>query len=137
MKILVIDGQGGKIGGMIVKRIKEEKSGATVYAVGTNSIATSLMLKSGADFGATGENPVVRNAADADVIIGPIGIISANAILGEVTPKMAEAVGSARARKVLIPVNNCNILIAGVEDRPMSSYITEAVKAVCAACEEK
>ena len=130
MKILVIDGQGGKMGGMIVKKLKEENQEAEIYAVGTNSIATSLMLRSGADYGATGENPVVRNAMDADVIVGPIGIISANAILGEVTPKMAEAIGSAKARKVLIPVNSCNIVVAGVADRPVSAYIADAVKSV-------
>ena len=132
MKIVVIDGQGGKMGGLIVKRIKEEKPDAEVYGIGTNSTATATMLKAGADHGATGENPVARNVRDANAIIGPIGIIAADAILGEVTPKMAQAVGSAYAKKVLIPVNSCNIVVAGVEDKPLSTYINEAVKEVCA-----
>ena len=135
MKIVVIDGQGGRMGCLIVRRIKDEKPDIEIYAVGTNSTATAAMLKSGADFGATGENPVVRNAADADIIVGPIGIIAADAILGEVTPKMAEAVGASHAKKVLIPVNGCNIQIAGVQDKPVSSYIADAVAAVCAMCE--
>lgn len=135
MKVVAIDGQGGKMGGMIVRKIKEERPDVKVYAVGTNSTATAAMLKAGADFCATGENPVVRNAMDADIIIGPIGIISANSILGEVTPKMAEAVGSSGAKKILIPVNGCNILVAGVQDRPVSAYIADAVSAVCAMCE--
>ena len=136
MKIVVIDGQGGRMGGMIVKKLKEESSALEVYAVGTNSIATAAMLKCGADFGATGENPVVRNSRDADIIIGPIGIIAADAILGEVTPKMAEAVGASDAKKILIPVNSCNIVVAGVEEKPMSAYIAEAVNAVSALIRE-
>lgn len=130
MKVVVIDGQGGKMGGMLVKKLKESGVGLDIYAVGTNSIATSAMLKAGADFGATGENPVVRNVRDADFIIGPVGIIAADAILGEVTPKMAEAVGASDAKKILIPVNSCNIVIAGVEERPISAYIAEAVRIV-------
>ena len=132
MKVLVIDGQGGKMGAMIVKKIKDEMKEAVVYAVGTNSTATAAMMKSGADFGATGENPVVVNSHDADLIVGPVGIITANAILGEVTPKMAEAVGASYAKKVLIPVNSCNIYIAGVAEKPLSTYINEAVAVVVA-----
>lgn len=137
MKILVIDGQGGKMGGLIVKKIKEERPSAEVYAVGTNSTATAVMMRAGADFGATGENPVVRNSRDADFIVGPIGIISADAILGEVTPKMAEAVGAADARKILIPVNSCNIVITGVAEKPISAYIAEAVRILCELTAEK
>ncbi len=136
MKIVVIDGQGGKMGGLIVRKIKEQKIKAELYAIGTNSTATAAMLRAGADFGATGENPVVVNLRDADVVIGPIGIISADAILGEVTEKMASAVGAAKARKVLIPVNSCNIYISGVGERPMSAYIDEAVKTVCALADD-
>ncbi len=134
MKIVVIDGQGGRMGGMIVKKIKEERPDTEIYAVGTNSTATSTMIKAGADYGATGENPVVRNAMDADVIVGPIGIIAANSILGEVTPKMAEAVGSSFAKKILIPVSGCNIVVAGTQERQLSANIAEAVAAVCAMC---
>lgn len=128
MKIVVIDGQGGKMGSLIVKKVKEQKPEASVYAIGTNSTATAAMVKAGADFGATGENPVVVNTRDADVIVGPIGIISADAILGEVTEKMASAVGAAKAKKVLVPVNSCNIYISGIVEKPMSAYIDEAVK---------
>ena len=127
MKIMIMDGQGGKIGALLVKKIKESYPETELLAIGTNSIATSAMLKAGADLGATGENPVVHNAKEADVIIGPIGILSANAILGEVTPKMAEAVGESRARKILIPVNNCNITVAGTADLPLSGYVSSAL----------
>ena len=127
MKIMIMDGQGGKIGALLVKKIKEFYPETELLAIGTNSIATSAMLKAGADLGATGENPVVHNAKEADVIIGPIGILSANAILGEVTPKMAEAVGESRARKILSPVNNCNITVAGTADLPLSGYVSSAL----------
>ena len=127
MKVIVMDGQGGKMGAALVKRIKEELPQIQLYAIGTNSIATAAMLRCGADFGATGENPVVKNAPDADVILGPIGIVVADSILGEVTPKMAEAVGGSRAKKVLIPVNNCSVYVAGVQDKPLSAYISDAL----------
>lgn len=128
MNILIIDGQGGKIGALLVKKIKEAYPEMELLCIGTNSIATSAMLKAGAELGATGENPVVRNAAEADVIIGPIGILAAHAILGEVTPKMAEAIGGSRAKKILIPVNNCHITVAGTADMPLSSYIAAALR---------
>ncbi|MGE4485957.1 MAG: DUF3842 family protein [Oscillospiraceae bacterium] len=130
MKILIVDGQGGRIGALIVRRLKEDYPELKVVAIGTNSIATSAMIKAGADLGATGENPVVRNAVEADIIVGPIGIITAHAIMGEVTPKMAEAVGGSHAHKVLIPITNCNITVAGTSNMPLSGYINEAVKEV-------
>ena len=129
-KVLVIDGQGGKMGALLVKKLKEESPETEVRAVGTNSLATSAMLKAGADMGATGENPVIHAAAKVDIIAGPVGIISANAILGEVTPRMAEAVGGSDALKVLIPVSNCNICVAGVREMKLSDYIDEAVKEI-------
>ena len=97
MKITVIDGQGGRIGKTIIEQIKKNHKDLELYAIGTNSIATSAMLKAGADYGATGENAAVVNAADSDVIIGPIGIVFANALLGEITPAIAAAVSSGRA----------------------------------------
>lgn len=127
MKVLIVDGQGGKMGALIVKKLKELLPEQTIFAMGTNSIATSAMLKAGADFAATGENPVVRNSMDADLIIGPVGIIMAHAILGEVTPKMAEAVGGSRAKKILIPVNGCGVTVAGVKDMQLSGYVTDAL----------
>ena len=132
MKIVVIDGQGGRLGCLLVERVKVRLPQAQVYALGTNTVATAAMLKAGADFGATGENPVVRNVADADGVLGPVGIVIANAILGEVTPAMAEAVGSCRAKKFLIPMNSCGVVVAGVGELPMSAYVSLAAEALAA-----
>ncbi len=118
MKIVVIDGQGGRLGRLLVEAVKSRLPQAQVYALGTNTVATAAMLKAGADFGATGENPVVRNVMDADGVLGPVGVVVANAILGEVTPAMAEAVGSCRAKKYLIPINSCGGMVAGGADPP-------------------
>ena len=124
------------MGKTVIEQLKKEHPSLEIYAIGTNSIATAAMMKAGANYGATGENPCIVNAADSDIIIGPIGIIAADAILGEVTPKMAEAVGASDAKKILIPVNSCNIVVAGVEDKPMSAYIAEAVKAAASLIRE-
>lgn len=132
MKIVVVDGQGGRLGRLLVEEVKARLPRAQVYALGTNTVATSAMLKAGADFGATGENPVVRNVADADGVLGPVGIVVANAILGEVTPVMAEAVGSCRAKKFLIPMNSCGVVVAGVGELPLSAYVAQAVEALAA-----
>ena len=127
MKIVVIDGQGGNIGRRIVEEIKAKKIGCEILAIGTNSTATALMMKGGADVGATGENPVVLASRDADVIIGPIGIILADSMYGEITPRMAEAIGASRARKILIPITNC-VVVAGVDETmSISDYIKIAV----------
>ena len=128
MKVVVIDGQGGKMGRMIIEQIKSAEIDCEIMAVGTNSAATSLMLKAGADQGATGENPVIVACRKADVIIGPIGIVIADALAGEITPKMAEAVGQSDARKLLIPVNLCNNVVVGVKQLPMSKLMEEAVE---------
>lgn len=130
MKIIVIDGQGGKIGKMVVEELKKSVPQYEILAIGTNSIATSAMLKAGADFGATGENPVVYNCNNADVIIGPIGIITANSFHGEITPNMALAVGESKAKKILIPINKCNIIVAGVEELTYNEYIQLAIAEV-------
>ncbi len=132
MKIVVVDGQGGRLGRLLVEEVKARLPQAQVYALGTNTVATAAMLKAGADFGATGENPVVRNVADADGVLGPVGIVVANAILGEVTPAMAEAVGSCRAKKFLIPMNSCGVVVAGVGELPMSAYVSLAAEALAA-----
>ncbi len=128
MKITIIDGQGGRIGRTVIEQIKKKHAGLELYAIGTNSIATSAMLKAGAENGATGENAVIVNATDSDVIIGPIGIMFANALLGEITPAIAAAVGASGAFKILIPVNRCNHYIAGCAEAPMSEYIRSAVE---------
>ena len=128
MKIVVVDGQGGKLGKMLVEGLKQRLPQAQLYAIGTNSIATATMLRAGADFGATGENPVIRAVMDADLVLGPMGIVVAHAILGEVTPAMAEAVGGCRAKKILIPMNSCGVTVAGVQEMPLTYYVNQAVE---------
>ena len=123
MKITVIDGQGGRIGKAIVERLKNAHPEQELYAIGTNSLATASMLKAGADYGATGENPCIVNAKDSDIIIGPIGIVLANALLGEITPAIATAIGDSKAYKILIPVNRCNHYITGLNDVGLSEHI--------------
>jgi len=130
MKLVIIDGQGGKLGKLLVEQLQQACPQLPVYAIGTNSIATATMLKAGADFGATGENPVIRAVMDADVVLGPMGIVVAHAILGEVTPAMAEAVGGCRARKLLIPMNSCGVSVAGVQELPLSAYVAQIVEQV-------
>lgn len=102
MKLVVIDGQGGRLGCLLVEGLRKRLPQAQICALGTNAVATAAMLKAGADVGATGENPVIRNVMDADGVLGPVGIVVANAILGEVTPAMAEAVGSCQGKKYLV-----------------------------------
>ena len=123
MKIVVIDGQGGRIGKMIIEEISDMVTGHEVVAIGTNALATSSMIKGGATLAATGENPVVVNVRDADVVIGPIGIIVADSLLGEVTEKMAVAVASSKAKKILVPISKCNQVVVGVQELPLSKYI--------------
>lgn len=130
MRILVIDAQGGGIGKQLIAAIKQELPEARVTAVGTNSSATAVMLKSGADEAATGENPVVVCAKNADVIVGPIGIVIADALLGEITPKMALAVAQSNAVRVLIPFNHCDNYIAGVSDLNTKTLICDAVRKI-------
>lgn len=128
MKITVIDGQGGRIGRTVIEQLKKKHEDLVLYAIGTNSAATASMLKAGADYGATGDNAVIVNAADSDIIVGPIGIVFANALLGEITPAIATAVSASRAYKILIPVSRCNHYIAGMPDLPMSDCIRGAVE---------
>lgn len=130
MKIIVIDGQGGKMGQGVIAQLKKLHPELDITAIGTNSIATSAMLKAGADAGATGENPVIVASRDADLIIGPIGIVIANSLLGEITPPMAEAIGSSRAKKILIPVNKCNHYVVGCGDLSLSEYISLVLEQV-------
>ena len=127
MKITIIDGQGGKIGKTIVEQLKNTHPELEIYAIGTNSLATAAMLKAGADYGATGENPCIVNAEDSDLIIGPVGIVIANALLGEITPAIATAVGSSKAYKILIPMNRCNHYVVGCGEVGLS----ENIRMVC------
>ena len=127
MKIIVIDGQGGKIGRTVIEQLKKRFPDQELLAIGTNSIATSSMLKAGASQGATGENPILVASRDADIIIGPITIVMADSLLGEITPSMANAVSASRAYKILIPTNRCNHYIAGCQGVSLS----DAIQAVC------
>ncbi|MCQ2592407.1 MAG: DUF3842 family protein [Treponema sp.] len=127
MNILVIDAQGGGLGKQLVGAIKNSFPEQIITAVGTNTVATSAMLKAGADFAATGENAVLVNTRSADLIIGPIGIIIADSLLGEVTPAMALAVSQSQAQKILIPFNNCSSIIVGVGDLSMGKLVEQAV----------
>ncbi|MCI9080942.1 MAG: DUF3842 family protein [Lachnospiraceae bacterium] len=114
MNILIIDAQGGGIGKQIISSIKKSYPSVTITAVGTNSSATANMLKAGADHAATGENAVIVGCRKADVIIGPVGIVIADSLFGEVTPKMAAAVGQSTAKRLLIPINQCDNIVLGI-----------------------
>lgn len=133
MNILVIDGQGGNIGRQLVKMIAEQIPEARLRVVGTNSIATANMLKAGATEAATGENAVIVACRKADVIVGPIGIVIADALLGEVTPAMAAAVGQSDAVRVLIPMNRCDTVVAGVAECPTGALLEDALVKIKAA----
>ena len=130
-KILVIDAQGGGIGRQVVAELVKRNVPAEIIAVGTNSAATAQMMKAGAVHGATGENPVVVCSRTADLIIGPIGIVIADSLYGEISPAMAAAVGRSDARRLLIPVNKCDNIIAGLsKDGNLGTYISDAVRIV-------
>lgn len=127
MNILVVDAQGGGIGRQLVAALKRRIADAVVTAVGTNSAATSVMLKEGADRAATGENAVIVGARTADIIVGPVGIVIADSLFGEITPAMAAAIGQSRAKRILIPVNHCDNIIAGVREASIASLVQDAV----------
>lgn len=128
MKILIIDAQGGGIGRQLVAVIKEKLPKAVITAVGTNTTATAAMLKAGADYAATGENAVIVNCRKAEVIIGPIGIVIADALLGEITPVMANAVAQSSAKRILIPVNHCDNIVVGVGDLSIRTLIQDVIE---------
>lgn len=130
MNILVIDAQGGGIGRQLVASLKEHCPDHTIYAVGTNSAATSAMLKAGADQAATGENSVVTACRRADVIVGPVGIVIADAMLGEITPEMAKAVGQSDAKLILIPFRHSEHVIVGIPDYNVGRLVDAAVQEV-------
>ena len=134
MRLLVIDGQSGRMGQVLIERIRSAGLPCEIIAVGTNAIATSAMLKAGADAGATGENPVLVNCRSADVIAGPIGILAADSLLGEVTPAMAVAVGQSPAQKLLLPVNHCSNVVVGTQSMTLSRLMDEAVELLRAMC---
>ena len=126
MRIMIMDGQGGGVGRSLVEELAQACPQAELVAVGTNAMATANMMKGGTISGATGENAVVYNSGRADVIVGPMGIVRANAMLGEITPRMAEAVSSSEASLFLIPMNRYHATIVGVESKKLTEYIKEA-----------
>ena len=131
MRIAVIDGQGGGIGKAIVEKLRKVfENNIEIIALGTNSLATSLMIKAGANEGATGENAIVYNVSKVDIILGPIGIICANSLLGELTPTMAKAIAESLAKKVLIPLSKCNVVITGTANKPLPHYIDDAIEII-------
>lgn len=136
-RILIIDGQGGRIGSQLIEALRERIKDAEITAVGTNSIATANMLKASPDSAATGENPVIVACRKADVIAGPVGIVIADSLGGEVTPKMAKAVGQSNAARVLIPVNRCDNMVAGVGDVPLTALIRDAAGLIQKALDNK
>ena len=137
MNVLVIDGQGGGLGRQLVAAIAAVCPEAELTAVGTNSLAANAMLKAGAARAATGENAVVVNCRHADVIVGPIGIVIADALLGEITPAMAAAVCQSGAKRVLVPINHCENYVVGVPEQPVSQLVSAAAQKVKALCEGK
>lgn len=128
MNIAVVDGQGGGIGRAIVEKVKKAFPDLNVMALGTNAVATGQMLRAGADEGATGENAIVHNMQHVDVVIGVIGILNANAMMGELSPAMASAIGGSHTYKILLPINRCHIHVVSVEDLPLGSHIDNAVE---------
>ena len=130
MNIMVIDGQGGRMGKSIVEQMKKNFPEDEIIAIGTNSIATAAVLKAGADAGATGENPAIVGSRTADLIIGPMGIVIADSLMGEITPRMAVAIGQSGAKKLLLPVNRCQHYVVGCRDLPLGEYVMMAVEEV-------
>ena len=130
MNVLVIDGQGGGLGKQLVAALSTQCPEARLTAVGTNSLAANAMRKAGAPRAATGENAVVVGCRRADVILGPIGIVIADALLGEITPAMAAAVCQSSAARVLIPINHCDNIVVGVPDQPIGQLVAAAVEKV-------
>ena len=127
MNIVVIDGQGGRMGAQLIEGVRAAGLNCDITAIGTNVLATSAMLKAGANRGATGENPVIVACRSAEVIVGPIGILAADSLLGEITPAMAAAVGQSSAVKLLLPVNQCKHIVVGTQQMTMAQLVSETV----------
>lgn len=130
MNLLIIDAQGGGFGRQLVTAVKREFPEVEITAVGTNSAATTAMLKAGADHAATGENAVLVGARKADIIAGPIGIVIADSLYGEITPAMALAVAQSSAKRILIPSNQCDNILVGVSDLSVAKLIQNAVEEI-------
>lgn len=137
MNVAVVDGQGGGIGRAIVEKVRKAFPDLEITALGTNSAATSQMLKAGATEGATGENAIVHNMKHVDVVMGVIGILNANAMMGELTPAMAAAIGGSHTYKILLPVNRCHIHVVSVKDISLGEHIDNAIKVLADYMENK
>ena len=135
MRIVVIDGQGGRLGREVVSAVRDAFPKAEIKVVGTNSVATATMLKAGASEGATGENPAIVACRRADYIIGPLGIVIADSLMGEVTPAMALAVAQSPAKRILIPMNMCDNLVAGVDRQPVSDLVADVITKIREECD--
>ncbi|TCL37332.1 uncharacterized protein DUF3842 [Anaerospora hongkongensis] len=126
MKVAVVDGQGGGIGKAITEKLRKEfGERMEIYAFGTNALATAALLKAGANEGATGENAIIQNMSEMDIIVGPLGIIVAHSMLGELTPRMAEAIAKSKARKLLLPINRVRIDVIGAKAEPLPHLVNE------------
>lgn len=136
MKLAIIDGQGGRLGKLLIEAVRKTWPEAYIIAIGTNATATATMLKAGANEGATGENPVVVAARKVDIIVGPLGIVIADSLLGEVTEKMALAVSKSDAARVLIPMNRCDNLVAGVNAQTIGELVEDAISKIERAAKE-
>jgi len=137
MNIVVIDGQGGRMGAQLIEGVRAAGLPCDVTAIGTNVLATSAMLKAGASRGATGENPVIVACRHAEVIVGPIGILAADSLLGEITPAMAVAIGQSQALKLLLPVNQCKNVVVGTQQMTLAQLVAEAVTQLKQLCGER
>ena len=133
-RLVVMDGQGGGVGRALIERLLAGGYEGFLLAVGTNAAATAAMVKAGASAGATGEYAVVYNAARADVLAGPIGIVLAGGMMGEFSPAMARAVAESPAQKVLVPVSRCGVQVAGLEPKPLGGYIADAAELILKQC---
>ena len=126
MKVAVVDGQGGGIGKAITEKLRKEfGERIEIYAFGSNALATAALLKAGANEGATGENAIIQNMSEMDIIVGPLGIIVAHSMLGELTPRMAEAIAKSKARKLLLPINRVRIDVIGVKAESLPHLVNE------------
>ncbi|MBR5229876.1 MAG: DUF3842 family protein [Firmicutes bacterium] len=134
--VLIIDGQGGQLGKQMVEAVRRIMPEAQITAVGSNALATAAMLRAGADQGATGENAVIVCSRSADIIVGPVGIVIADSLLGEITPAMAAAVGRSQAKKILLPVNKCSNIIVGTDGKSTGELIDEAIAKIKAISED-
>ncbi len=128
MRLIVIDGQGGGVGRALVSMLKSIMPEQAILAIGTNVQATASMLKAGADAGATGDNAILYQCQRADIIMGVIGLLHANAMHGEISPQISSAVSESEATKILIPLERCGLLVAGVEKLPLDGLIRQAVQ---------